>query len=99
MVSGIGYDRAGSLGEPGNRFHEIRLVVTNLAVLDFRTPSRTMRLHSVHSGVSVAEVVAATGFPLSIPDVVPQTRLPSAEELKLIRDRLDPDALRDRELA
>jgi acyl CoA:acetate/3-ketoacid CoA transferase beta subunit len=99
MVSGIGYDRAASLGEPANRFHEIRLVVTNLATLDFQTPSRIMRLRSVHPGVPVAEVVAATGFELSIPDVVPQTRLPSAEELKLIRDRLDPDGLRDRDLA
>jgi hypothetical protein len=30
---------------------------------------------------------------------VPQTRLPTAAELALIRDRLDPGARRDQELA
>lgn len=92
MVCGVGYDRA------GGRFHEIRLVVTNLAVLDFDTPDRAMRLRSVHPGVSVSDVVAATGFPLAVPDGVPETRLPTAAELALIRDRLDRDARRDREV-
>jgi hypothetical protein len=98
MACGIGYDRAAALGAPGNRFHEVRVVVTNLAVLDFRTPARTMRLRSVHPGVPVGDVLAATGFPLSVPDEVPVTRRPSAGELALIRDQLDPAARREREL-
>jgi acyl CoA:acetate/3-ketoacid CoA transferase beta subunit len=73
-------------------------VVTNLAVLDFETAERTMRLRSVHPGVAAADVVAATGFPLSIPDQVPETRQPSDEELTLIRERLDPGGTRDGEL-
>ncbi|MCW6006333.1 CoA-transferase [Micromonospora sp. CPCC 205371] len=92
IVCGVGYDR------PGGRFHEIRVVVTNLAVLDFDTPDRAMRLRSVHPGVSVSDVVAATGFPLAVPDGVPETRLPTAAELALIRDRLDPDKRREREV-
>ncbi|MEH1126390.1 CoA-transferase subunit beta [Micromonospora sp. CPCC 206061] len=93
MVCGVGYDR------PGGRFHEIRVVVTNLAVLDFDTPGRAMRLRSVHPGVSVSDVVAATGFPLVATDGgVPETRLPTAAELALIRDRLDPDKRREREV-
>ena len=36
MVSGIGYDRAAGLGPRAARFHELRVVVTNLAVLDFQ---------------------------------------------------------------
>ncbi|MDM4719383.1 CoA-transferase [Micromonospora sp. WMMA1363] len=98
MVCGIGYDRATAIGPPGNRFHEIRLVVTDKAVLDFRSPDRGMRLRSVHPGVGVDEVVAATGFPLHIPDDPPETRTPTDAELRLIRDRLDPAGLRDREL-
>jgi acyl CoA:acetate/3-ketoacid CoA transferase beta subunit len=98
MVCGVGYDRAAALGSPANRFHELRVVVTNLAVLDFATADRSMRLRSVHPGVSVPEVVQATGFPLAVPDEVPQTRLPTAGELALIRDRLDPQAGRDREV-
>jgi hypothetical protein len=56
-----------------------------------------MRLASVHPGVSVDEVVEATGFALQIGDV-PETRLPTGEELRLIRDVLDPKGLRDREV-
>ena len=49
-VCGVGYDRAAALGEQAARFHEIRFVVTNLAVLDFETPDHRMRLRSVHPG-------------------------------------------------
>ena len=50
-VSGIGYDRAAELGEWVKAHHEIRRVVTNLAVLDFNTPDHRMRIASVHPGV------------------------------------------------
>jgi acyl CoA:acetate/3-ketoacid CoA transferase beta subunit len=75
------------------------VVVTNLAVLDFRTPDHAMRLRSVHPGVTVSDVVAATGFKLAVPDDVPVTRSPTPAELALIRGRLDPDGRRERELA
>jgi hypothetical protein len=57
-----------------------------------------MRLRSVHPGVSVDEVVAATGFELSIPDVVPDSRLPTPDELELIREVIDPESTREREV-
>jgi acyl CoA:acetate/3-ketoacid CoA transferase beta subunit len=98
MVSGIGYDRAGALGPQAARFHELRVVVTNLAVLDFQTPDHTMRLRSVHPGVTAGDVTAATGFPLAVPGDVPVTRLPTAQELALIRGQLDPGGLRKREI-
>jgi acyl CoA:acetate/3-ketoacid CoA transferase beta subunit len=98
MVSGVGYDRAAALGPRAARFHELRVVVTNLAVLDFQTADHAMRLRSVHPGTTAGEVIAATGFPLAVPDDVPATRLPTPEELALIRGRLDPAGLREREL-
>ena len=98
MVSGIGYDRAAAIDGRGAGFHELRVVVTNLAVLDFQTPEHTMRLRSVHPGVAVSDVVVATGFPLALPGEVPVTRRPAAEELDLIRCRLDPTGRREREL-
>jgi hypothetical protein len=73
-------------------------VVSNLGVFDFATPDRSMRLRSVHPGVSVDEVVAATGFPLVVPDEVPTSRLPTPEDLKLIREVIDPDGDREREV-
>jgi hypothetical protein len=67
-------------------------------VFDFETPDRTMRLRSYHHGVRVDDIVAATGFDLTIGDHVAETRLPSPEELDVIRVVLDPGSLRDREV-
>jgi acyl CoA:acetate/3-ketoacid CoA transferase beta subunit len=97
FVSGVGYDRAAEHPEAA-RFHEIRVVVTNLAVLDFSTPDHAMRLRSVHPGVSAEDVIAATGFALVVDGDVRQTRTPDAEELRLIRDVLDPEDTRSKEV-
>jgi acyl CoA:acetate/3-ketoacid CoA transferase beta subunit len=99
VVTGIGYERAAELGPEVARFHHIPRVVSNLGVFDFETPGHTMRLRSVHPGVTVDEVVAATGFELEIPHDVPESRAPTAEELVLIRDVLDPNDLRSKEVA
>jgi acyl CoA:acetate/3-ketoacid CoA transferase beta subunit len=98
VVSGVGYQRAEAAGPSATRFHEIRRVVSNLGVFDFETPDRVMRLRSRHPGVTVDEIAAATGFELVIPPEVPETRLPTPEELDLIRTVLDPRGLRDREV-
>ena len=94
-VSGVGYDRVPKGAE---RFHEIRRVVSNLAVMDFETPDHSMRLRSVHPGVTVDEVVENTGFELTVAEDVGETRLPTDEELRLIREDLDPNNLRDAEV-
>ena len=52
----------------------------------------------MHPGVSVDEVLAATGFPLVVPPGVPPTRTPTGAELALLRDRLDPEGLREKEI-
>jgi acyl CoA:acetate/3-ketoacid CoA transferase beta subunit len=98
VVSGVGYDRAAALGKTASRFHEIRRVVSNLGVFDFDTPDHSMRLASVHPGVSVGDVIERTGFELVIPEVVPETRAPSSEDLRIIREVLDPDGIASREV-
>jgi acyl CoA:acetate/3-ketoacid CoA transferase beta subunit len=98
VVSGIGYDRAAELGPDAARFHRIPRVVSNLGVFDFETPDHAMRLRSLHPGVTVEQVVAATGFELVIPGDVPQSRLPTDEDLRLIRDAIDPLGLGEREV-
>ncbi|MGW2949109.1 CoA-transferase subunit beta [Streptomyces eurythermus] len=97
MVCGVGYDRAAGLGGTA-RYHHIARVVTDLAVLDFATPDHSMRLVSVHPGVTVRQVGEATGFPLTVPADVPFTRDPEAAELRLIREVLDPTGSRTREV-
>ncbi|HVK72064.1 MAG TPA: CoA-transferase [Kofleriaceae bacterium] len=99
VVTGVGYDRAAALGPRAARFHELRRVVSDLAVLDFATDDRSMRLVSVHPGVTVAEVVEKTGFPLSFVEPVPTTRIPTADELDLLRRVIDPRGLGAKEVA
>ncbi|ONI70732.1 CoA-transferase [Actinosynnema sp. ALI-1.44] len=91
VVSGVGYDK------DAGPFHNIHRVVTNLAVFDFDTPDRSMRIASVHPGVDVQEVHDQTGFELPR-DEPAVTREPSEQELELIRTVLDPDSKRDREV-
>jgi acyl CoA:acetate/3-ketoacid CoA transferase beta subunit len=98
VVCGIGTDRAARLGPRAARFHAVRRVVSNLGVFDFETPERAMRLRSVHPGSSVDEIAEHTGFPLVVPDRVPETREPSEGELRLLRERIDPKGLREREI-
>ena len=98
MVSGLGYDRAAELSEWVQRNHRLPRVVTNLAVLDFNSADHSMRLVSVHPGVSVADVQAATSFELVIDGDVGETREPTADEQAVI-DRLDPRGLRHREVS
>jgi acyl CoA:acetate/3-ketoacid CoA transferase beta subunit len=94
FTSGVGYDRAVGVAA---RFHDVHRVVTNLAVLDFGGPQHLMRIVSVHPGVSVDEVQAATSFELAT-DEVATSREPSGEELRLLREVIDPKGLRDREV-
>ncbi|MGM0930500.1 MAG: CoA-transferase subunit beta [Actinomycetota bacterium] len=96
-VSGIGNDRAAELPKASAARHELRRVVTNLAVLDF-AGSGQMRLASVHPGATVEEVQQETGFDLVIEGEVPTTRLPDEHELDLIRTVLDPSGLRNKEV-
>lgn len=98
IVSGVGPARARQAGPGAAKYNDIHRVVTNLAVLDLGGEDGTMRLRSAHPGVSVDEIVAATGFTLEIPSEVPTTREPSLEELMLIREMLDPKGLRFREV-
>ncbi|MGZ4127699.1 MAG: CoA-transferase subunit beta [Actinomycetota bacterium] len=88
FVSGVGNDRGA---------HGIKRIVTNLCVIDFDTPDRAAALASVHHGVTVEEVVANTGFELDV-SRAGESRMPTDEELHLIRDVFDPKNLRETEV-
>ncbi|MEU5194756.1 CoA-transferase [Streptomyces scabiei] len=98
MVCGVGHDRVAAYPAAA-RFHHLARVVSDLGVFDFATPDRTMRLVSLHPGVTVERVEEATGFALAVPDEVPYTRDPTGKELRLIREVIDPGNTRAREVA
>jgi len=57
--------------------------------MDFTEDTKHLRLKSLHPGVTADEVQANTGFELVIPEKVPTTPAPTAEELEIIRTRAD----------
>jgi glutaconate CoA-transferase subunit B len=69
------------------------LVVTDLAVFDFANPEREMQLVSLHRGVSREQVRAAVGWELRAAPEVEETPPPTRDELRLLREELDPKGL------
>ena len=94
MASGVGYDPQRWPAAVRTDFRELRLVVTDLAVLDFRGPQNAMRIRSLHPGVTADRVRAQTGFPLATASDLAETRAPTIEQLRIIRSVLDPHDLR-----
>lgn len=92
FISTVGWGKGGAdarraLGLPGGG---PRYCITPLAILDFEETSKRLRLRSVHPGITVDEVVARTGFTLTVPEQVPVTEAPTSEELAILRSRVDP---------
>ncbi|MEI9992012.1 MAG: hypothetical protein WDM86_18475 [Rhizomicrobium sp.] len=73
---------------------DLRLIVSNLAVLDFEGPDHAIRVRSLHPGVSFEDVQDKTGFALEKAPGLAQTPAPTPAQLDLIRTRLDPLGLR-----
>jgi glutaconate CoA-transferase subunit B len=65
-------------------------VVSTLALMDYEPASCRMRLKALYPGVTVEAVVASTNFELVMPAHVEDIPAPSVEELRLLRDEIDP---------
>ena len=92
MVSGVGYNPAKRIAGGNFSAVDLRLIVTNLCVMDFGGENNAVRVISLHPGVTFAQVQEATGFEL-IDAVAGETALPTAEMLEIIA-RLDPHNIR-----
>ena len=97
VVCGIGYDKVDA-DNPAFRFVNVYRVISNLGVFDFGGPEHQMRALSLHPGVSPHDVREATSFEVHGLSEPAESRLPDTDELRLIRDVLDPKALRDKEV-
>lgn len=97
VVCGIGWDKVDP-ANPAYRFVDVNRVVTNLGVFDFGGPGNTMRARSLHPGITAQQVRENTAFDVHGLDEADRTRPPTGDELDLIRVRLDPGNLREKEL-
>ncbi len=93
MASGVGFDD--SRWDKGTRrdWMDLRLVVSNLAVMDFKGPNNRLRILSTHPGVSVQQVQEQTAFDLCVAENVGETPTPSAEQTAILNE-LDPHGQR-----
>jgi len=88
FLSGKGAREAAGLPEGGP--HKI---ITDLAVMGFDEETCAMKIESLHPGVDVDKVQSETGFELIVPQVVDSTPPPTDEELRVLRDEVDPQRL------
>ena len=93
FVCGAGYNPDRYLDGRPSPGLDLRLIVTNLAVMDFGGPDHAIRVRSLHPGVSFEEVQDNTGFELVRPHDLGETPAPTSDELALIA-RLDPNGIR-----
>lgn len=94
FLSGLGHNQARTHGS-GPKY-----LISNLGQFDFNgdDPVHRMRLISYHAGVSTKRIQTKTGFNLVIQDDVQETPPPSEEELRLLRQEIDPFGIRRLEL-
>jgi hypothetical protein len=71
-------------------------LISDLGQFDFIDGS--MRLTSIHPGVSLSRVQAKTGFELQIADPLLETTPPTLDELYLLRNEIDPLGIRKLEM-
>ena len=65
-------------------------VITDLAVMGFDAETKRMQVESLHPGVRFEQVRENTGFELLEASEIGETEPPQAEELRILRDEVDP---------
>lgn len=64
--------------------------ITNLCILSKEECDKPFKIDSVHPGVTVQQVIENTGFQLEVPARVPETEKPTQEQVRLLREVIDP---------
>ena len=77
-------EKSGLIGGPSR-------VITDKAIFGFDPQSKKMQLESIHPNTTLDDVLSNMGFEPIVPDNVPVTAPPTAEEIRLIREEIDPE--------
>jgi len=65
-------------------------IITDLAVMGFDPDTHEMMVESLHQGVDFEKVQSETGFKLGCSPTCGHTEPPTAEELRILREEVDP---------
>lgn len=94
-------DHISGVGFPGGREGRRRLGLTGGGPAYIYTPKcvfsfkddGSIYVKSIHPGVSKEDVIQSTGFDVGDLDDVPITKEPTSEELRILRDEIDPNGI------
>lgn len=94
FVTSVGFLRGGHERDRLKaRGHGPTVVVTDMGVLRFHPESQEMYLTALHPGVTVEQVRQNVGWDLTLSENLTTTEPPSAEELRIVREELDPQGI------
>ncbi len=94
FVCGVGYNKARWMNGRKPIGLDLRLIITDLAVMDFLGPDHAIRVKYLHPGISFEQVQDNTGFDLLRAEDMSETPAPTQAQLDQIRNVLDPNGLR-----
>ncbi|MGE4531059.1 MAG: CoA-transferase subunit beta [Acidithiobacillus sp.] len=92
FITSVGYLEGGdSRAKAGLRPFGPWKVITDKCILNFDNENKEMQLESLHPGVTLEEVLDNMGFRPLVPEKVPNTQEPTEEQIKIIRETIDPN--------
>ena len=83
VTGGDSRAKAGLSGGPSR-------VITDKAIFGFHPETKQMMVISIHPGNTIEDVVGTMGFAPVVPKKVPFTEPPEKEQLRIIREVIDP---------
>jgi len=86
LTGGDSRTRAGLAGGPSR-------IITDKAIFGFHPETKRMMLTSIHPGITLEEVLGTMGFSPVVPEQVPFTEPPTGEQIRLIREVIDPQRM------
>jgi glutaconate CoA-transferase subunit B len=93
FMTSPGYLRGNGEREAAGLWGGPSRLITDKAIFGFDPASKRMRLESVHPGTTVEDVVSNMSFEPIVPGDLPTTEPPTAEQVRLIREEIDPEGM------
>ena len=94
FITSVGYLEGGdSRIKAGLKPYGPWKVITEKCIFNFHETKKMMQIESLHPGVTLEEVLDNMSFKPLIPEEIPETRMPAEEEVKLIREVIDPNRI------
>ena len=91
FITSPGYLRGGREREDAGLPGGPSRVITDKAVFGFHPQSKRMQLESIHPNTTLEEVLSNMNFKPIVPEELPFTATPTAEQIRLIREEIDPE--------